>query len=173
MLIVVLACSVLASCVSGRIAHKTTRRDGVVVTCLEPPPDIVAKSGRANVDAASKEIGRILKGSIDIFTETERVREISKSVNDYEVLDFRMCMNYANEALTPEQYGMYIGQIRGLLQEASHAGPRQSLSPSGVKQPAVPTSSYEPARMTNPAPEAVQPVGSCSDSDPSISCLWR
>lgn len=172
-LIVVLVCSLLASCVSGRVEHKMMRKDSIPVTCFEPPPDVVAKSGTANVDEAYSEIGRILKGSINISTETERIREISKSVNDYEVLDFRMCMNYANGAFTPEQYGIYVGQIRGLLQETPRFTSRQEVSPPGIKESSVSASSHEPGRQSLPGSEAARSVSSCSTSDPPISCLWK
>lgn len=172
-LIVVLACFLLTSCVSGRTEHKMMRRDGTPVTCFEPPPDVVTKRVNANADAAYNEIGRILKGSVELATETQRIRELSKSVNDYEAIDFRVCMNYANEVLTREQYSLYLTDIKKLLQETSNAAPRQSLSPSSVKQPSVPTSSHESDRPSSPASGAERSVSSCSNSDPSISCLWK
>lgn len=97
---------------SNRIPIELNRPDGQKVTCMQPPPDIIAKSASAKVDLAVKHLGEIVKGSIDSRTELERIRrEISPSVADFEVIDFRLCQQYANGVLNPGEYQKMVADL--------------------------------------------------------------
>ena len=106
-LFIVVPFTILLACtthLSDRKEHIYTRADGTPVKCLEPPPDVMAKGAGAEAEVAAKNIGRILKGNIKGQVETERIREISKNVSDFEAVEFRLCQQYGNGVLTPEQY---------------------------------------------------------------------
>jgi hypothetical protein len=114
-----LVCVILSGCVSGRTVHEFSRLDGAKVRCFEPPPDVVLKKGDAKISAAVKEIGDIVKADASTELSTERIREISKEVNDYEVIEFRMCTQYGNNALGPVEYQRFLTEVLPVLRSST------------------------------------------------------
>jgi hypothetical protein len=71
----------------------------------------MAKSAKGEVDLAVKELGQVVKGAAGMTVSPERIREISKNVNDFEVLDFRLCQQYGNGALTEQEYKILLQEL--------------------------------------------------------------
>jgi ankyrin repeat protein len=118
---------------SNRKAHQMTRADGINVRCLEPPPDVIAHSQSLNIDLAVKNLGEVVRGSAGTQLDSQRIRNISAQVADFEVIEFRFCMQYANGILTPEEYRRFL-QLLPLLRESSGTVPpaRRELSELGI-----------------------------------------
>jgi hypothetical protein len=89
------------------------------VKCFEPPPDVVLKKGDAKISAAVKEIGDIVKADASTELSTERIREISKEVNDYEIIEFRMCTQYGNNAIGPAEYQRFLTEVLPILRSSA------------------------------------------------------
>ncbi|MDK2744336.1 MAG: hypothetical protein NDI90_15620 [Nitrospira sp. BO4] len=122
-LLAVVATAFLASnlmaCVSGRTPHKF-HPYGKEVTCFEPPKDVVEKGGGVDASIAIKEIGEVLKASGSAKVDTQRIREISTGVNDFEVLEFRFCTQYGNEVLTPQEYQKFQTEVLPILHSSKN-----------------------------------------------------
>jgi len=95
---------------SKREKLKIKRPDKTVVTCLVPPPDVMTKASNTTVNAAIPKVVYILKNGgtgnagIDRKREFERVREELSDLNTYEVIEFRLCVQYGNGVLSAEEY---------------------------------------------------------------------
>lgn len=93
--------------------------DGKEVTCFEPPPDVMLKAVEGKADLAAKEIGEILKAGGSVKLDVQKLRELSPGINDYEVLEFRLCTQYGNGSLTPEQYQKFQAEILPIIRPSS------------------------------------------------------
>ncbi len=89
--------SQLTACtISPRNKHVFHLHSGKEVTCFEPPPDVMLKAAEGKVDVAVREIGEILKAGGSVRLDVQKIRELSPGINDYEVLEFRLCTQYGN-----------------------------------------------------------------------------
>ena len=112
--------ALLSACLSGRNVHNFIRSsDGRIVKCFEPPPDLILKSGDAKVTAAVKGIGDLLKAEGGVKVEAQKVREVSSGVNNFEVVDFRLCTQYGNDLLSPTQFQKFQDEILPILRSQS------------------------------------------------------
>jgi hypothetical protein len=105
--IVVAACSYDGS---ERKIHTFTRPDGIPVTCVEPPQEVVKLAKiSTEVDASAKEIGFIAKGVVRGEFTPERIREkLPEKVQVLEAVHYRLCLDYANDLLTKAAYQVYL-----------------------------------------------------------------
>jgi hypothetical protein len=108
----------LSSCFSGRTEHVFIV-DGQRVSCFEPPPDVVQRNTGASLNIAVYEIGEVLKAGGDLKTEAQRIREVSKGVNDFEVIEWRICTQYANRVFPKDQYHKFLFEVLPLLKDQS------------------------------------------------------
>jgi ankyrin repeat protein len=134
--ILILLLATLVACAaqpSARTPHQMTRTDGISVRCLEPPPDVITRTQSVNIDLAVKNLGDVVRGSAGTQLDSERIRTISAQVADFEVIEFRFCMQYANGVLTPEEYRRFL-RLLPLLRESSGTVPpaRRELSQLGI-----------------------------------------
>ena len=94
------------------------RPDGVKGACILPPDDVLTKKNLTIVNTQIPNVISILKkgGSaglnIDRNKEFERVREELSDLNIYEVMEFRLCMQYGNGVLTAEEYKEGAKELR-------------------------------------------------------------
>jgi hypothetical protein len=100
-----------------RAKHELKRADGTPVTCFEPPPEVVKKvSVATDIDASVKEIGALAKASVRGEVTPERIREkLPTDTAVYEVVHFRLCLDYANGLLTPAEYGAFKNATPGFM----------------------------------------------------------
>ena len=89
------------------------------VTCIKPPEDVVIRNAEASVDLTVKKIGQLLKASSSVRLDPVRVREISNDVNDFEVVEYRMCVAYANGIVSREQYSKFLTEFLPLAKSQS------------------------------------------------------
>jgi hypothetical protein len=73
------------------VEHTYVRKDGAIVTCLEPPPDIVPASVQAEIDARIPELLEAVSVSAGIEETFARIRPCVPSLQVVEALEFRMC----------------------------------------------------------------------------------
>ena len=88
------------------------------VQCLSPPKEILNKEATAQTELAVKKIGTLVKGSAGVKIDPERVRqEVTPEVANWEVIDYRICTQYAKGVLTREDYRTFTRDILPVLQE--------------------------------------------------------
>lgn len=87
------------------------------ITCVEPPPTVLKSSSAIKIDASMPSILEAIKASTTVETKFERIRSVTVGVTDFEVLEYRMCVAYANGAISSEQYNDFINKILPDLKE--------------------------------------------------------
>ena len=106
---------VVSSCLglpSQRHLVEFPRKDGPPIQCYEPPPDVIAKGGRANTELMAEKFGTFLKGTGGVGLDVERIRqELPADVSAFEVFEFRICAQYGNGVLSKEEYHAFTTQI--------------------------------------------------------------
>jgi len=85
---------------SHRIKHELKKGDETV-TCFEPPPDLVTA---INIEAQVKNVTDLLKGSMSIEQTYQRIRSEIPNLQAVETILFRLCVDYANGALSSGEY---------------------------------------------------------------------
>ncbi len=97
---------------SKRQMHELTWKDGTTVQCLEPLPDVIAIGVKANSEVAAQKIGTLLKGTAGVGVDIERIRqELPSDVSAFELVEFKICMQYGNQVLSKEEYRAFTEQI--------------------------------------------------------------
>ena len=97
---------------SNRPSVEYPRQDVATVRCVAPPPDVVAKGVSAKADVAADRVGTLLKGTGGASIDVERIRqEVPVDVAAFEVIDYRLCVQYANGVLSKEEYNAFTQQI--------------------------------------------------------------
>lgn len=118
-LLVILSPVFMSACITHRPIHIFVRPDNVTVKCIEPPADVILKSGDAKVNAAVKGIGELIKAESTMKVEVQKIRELSAGVNNFEVIEFRLCTQYGNGVLTPQQFQRIQDEILPMLHSES------------------------------------------------------
>ena len=101
---------------SARREHRYVRKDGTVVTCLEPPPD-VAPAIRAEIDAEIADIVDALSANTGVEAKFARIRPTVPSLQAVEALEFRMCAAWAQGLLDEQAYREFLTRILPLLRQ--------------------------------------------------------
>ena len=134
-------CVFTASCSyqgGERLKHEIRKADGVVVTCFEPPPEVVKKASiDTDLEASAKEIGALAKASVRGEVSPERIREkLPSNVAAYEVIEFRMCLGYANGLYSAAEYRTFIEAKSGLLpgKESRKSPLKEGVSVESARQ---------------------------------------
>ena len=105
---------------SARREHRYVRKNGTVVTCLEPPPD-VAPAIRAEIDAEIADIVDALSANTGIEAKFARIRPTVPSLQAVEALEFRMCAAWAQGLLDEQAYREFLTRILPLLRQTCPA----------------------------------------------------
>lgn len=131
---------VAASCSMGSPSERKpvefVLSDGTPVKCFMPPPEIIAKGGKANIDLTVLRLGQVLEAKAGGGLDVEQIRrELPVEVSQFEVVEFRICAQYGNGVLSKQAYQAFTEQI----------------IPAYTKNPPVKTVStvgnYVPARL--------------------------
>lgn len=121
------------------------RGDGPPLRCYEPPPDVIAKGGKAYAELAASRLTTVLQGKAGVGLDVERIRqELPQEVQSFELFHFRMCVEHGNGILSKEDYRGYIDQILPAYRKnppvkvVSTPGLVETCGPSfSTKRPAV------------------------------------
>lgn len=104
------SCSIGAP--SERKAEKLKAPDGTEITCYQPPPDVVVTGGKASAELTAIKLGEILQAKGGVGVDVERIRqELPPDVAVFELIDFRMCVRYANGLVSKEAFQTFNEQI--------------------------------------------------------------
>jgi|CXWL01.1.fsa_nt_gi hypothetical protein len=97
---------------SQRRSVEFPQKDGPPIQCFEPPPDVIAKSGKANLELTAIRLGTLLRGTGGVGLAIERIRqELPQEVSIFEATEFRICAQYGNGALSKQEYHAFTEQI--------------------------------------------------------------
>ena len=125
-----------ASCASNERTD-IVRTPGQIV-CSAPPKELSNPQVSAETDIAVAKIGQLVKGDIHGGVRQERVRqELNPQVTNWEVIDYRLCNQYASGVLTREEYVRFTSQVLPVLREIAPVQPGTRQSTSGDHSPAV------------------------------------
>jgi len=109
LLLVESSCSVSPS---QRHLVEFPRKDGPPLQCFEPPPDVIVKGGKANLELTAKRLETLLRATGGVGLNVERIRqELPADVSSIEVIEFRMCAQYGKGVLSTEAYRAFTTQI--------------------------------------------------------------
>src|SRR5215813_1908547 len=141
LLFVVVSCA--TSSPSERKIEEFVLSDGSKIKCYMPPPDVIAKGGKGNVDLTVARLGKLLEGSGGASLDVERIRqELPSEVAQFEVIEFRICAQYGNGVLSKQAYQAFT----------------EKIIPAYTKNPP------EKVLLTASDPELVQVVEACGPS---------
>ena len=88
------------------------QKDGPPLQCFEPPPDVIVKGGKANLELTAKRLGTLLQATGGVGLDVERIRqELPPEVSSFVVVEFRICAEYGNGVLSKEEYHAFTTQI--------------------------------------------------------------
>ncbi|MBI3609745.1 MAG: hypothetical protein HY204_03475 [Nitrospirae bacterium] len=110
------------------------RKDGQVVYCYEPPPDVLTASVQEKVEASIPKIKEALKAGGEIQQTYQRIRAEVPGLQEFEVLHFRLCTDYGNDALDKDSYEAFLKVLTQRKSEQSSQANENKMS--GVLQPA-------------------------------------
>lgn len=106
------------------------------ITCATPPKELDNPQVKAEADILVPQIGQLLKGKVSAEAIQQRVRqELHPQIANWEVIDYRLCLQYASGVLTADQYRKFTSQVLPTLQEVSP--PSVTQKTRGANSPAV------------------------------------
>ena len=95
---------------NGRTPIPLSGPGGTVVTCFQPPPDVATTSAKLTADAAIPKVVDVIKANVAVEQSIERIRTEIKDLQATEVLEFRLCVAYANGIMAKEDVdGALVG----------------------------------------------------------------
>jgi hypothetical protein len=111
-------------------------KDGPQPICIAPPADVMVKGVTANADLAAAKIGTLLKGTGGVSVDVERIRrEVPADVAAFEVIDYRLCIQYGNQVLSKEEYLSFTKHILPAIKQQTPENPIAKVP--GVAQPSL------------------------------------
>jgi hypothetical protein len=109
--------------------------DSGKVVCGQPPKELGNPAVRAEADVVVPKLGQLLKANAGAEMTEQRVRqELHPQVANWEVIDYRLCLMYANNVLTADDYRRYTAQVLPVLKEVS---PSVNQKTTGRNSPAI------------------------------------
>lgn len=86
--------------------------DGTKIKCPVPPPDVIAKGGKANAELTSQRLGTLLQAKGGVGLDVERIRqELPPEVSSFREVEFLICAQYGNNVLSKQEYRAFTEQI--------------------------------------------------------------
>jgi hypothetical protein len=86
--------------------------DGSKIICYQPPPDVIATGGKAYAEVTAIRLGTILQATGGAGLDIERIRqELPPEVSSFEVVEFRICVQYGNRVLSKQAYQAFTEKI--------------------------------------------------------------
>lgn len=110
----------VASCSSQPSARRLVKVDGPngEVTCVEPPPDVIGAEFSSQLSAALPGIEDAIRAEMSVQQKAERIREEIPNLQAIEVLDYRLCMAYANGRIEKQLYSQFVEDVLPLLRDS-------------------------------------------------------
>jgi hypothetical protein len=91
------------------------------------------KGVQAEADILAHKIGQLVKASGSVKVDPQRIRqELSPQVANFEVIDYRMCKQYANGVLDRDDYRKFLTDIAPTLKVISPGGISQTSGDHGT-----------------------------------------
>jgi len=106
-----LAILIVGSCSqapSQRSLQEFVRADGTRVFCPQPPPDMMTASTVGSIDAVLPRVRETLKAQGNLRQTYERIRSEVPGLQRFEVLHYRLCVDYANGVLNKKSYQTFL-----------------------------------------------------------------
>lgn len=86
--------------------------DGTKIKCPVPPPDVIVKGGKANLELTSNRLGTLLQSTGGVGLDVERIRqELPPEVSSFREVEFLICAQYGNQVLSKQAYQAFTEQI--------------------------------------------------------------
>ncbi len=129
---------VVSSCASPskRNLNEFILKDGTRIKCVEPPPDVVTKGIKVNAEVAAQKVGSLLKGTGGVDVDIERIRqEVPPDVSTFEIVEYRICIQYVNGLLSKGEYNAFTRQILPALKNKIPEQEAAQLVIEGVDDP--------------------------------------
>src|SRR6185436_9365317 len=99
-------------------------KDGPQPICIAPPADVMVKGVTANAELAATKIFTLLKGTGGVSVDVERIRrEVPAEVAAFEVIDYRLCLQYGNQLLSKEEYLSFTKQVVPAIKQQTPENP--------------------------------------------------
>lgn len=116
LLLLPLLALVMSSCSMGlpseRKFEEFVLSDGTKIKCPVPPPDVIVKGGKANLELTSKRLGTLLQSTGGVGLDVERIRqELPPEVSSFREVEFLICAQYGNRVLSKQEYRAFTEQI--------------------------------------------------------------
>ncbi len=89
--------------------NSPTKKDSV--TCIKPPPEYLATYGDISGAAITQKLGEIAKANLTASEKVQKLRDTLPNVQSYEILDYRLCIMYANHILDRSAYTNMIQEV--------------------------------------------------------------
>jgi hypothetical protein len=97
---------------SERKPEEFVLSDGTKIKCPAPPPDVIVKGGKANLELTAKRLETLLHATGGVGLDVERIRqELPPEVSSFEVVEFRICAQYGNGVLSKQEYRAFTERI--------------------------------------------------------------
>jgi hypothetical protein len=97
---------------SERKPEEFVLSDGTKIKCPAPPPDVIVKGGKANLELTAKRLETLLHATGGVGLDVERIRqELPLEVSSFEVVEFRICSQYGNGVLSKQEYRAFTERI--------------------------------------------------------------
>ena len=100
---------------SARDCVTVRNPDGAPARCCGPPAEVVTTKVRQEADVSLLAIKHAIRSGMTIEAQYKKVRPTLRSLQVFEVVEFRLCLARANGAISPEDYTEIV---KGLLQPA-------------------------------------------------------
>ena len=158
LLLLPLLALVFSSCSMGapseRQPHEFIMEDGFTHRCFQPPPEVIAKGGKASAEIVAERIGIALKGGVGAGLDVERIRqELPPEAATFREVEFIICVQYGNRIITKQEYRAFTERIV----------PAYNLNP-----PVKTGSNPDTIKSTNPV-ETIKPTSLVETCGPSFS----
>lgn len=139
---------------SERQPHEFIMEDGFTHRCFQPPPEVIAKGGKASAEIVAERIGIALKGGVGAGLDVERIRqELPPEAATFREVEFIICVQYGNRIITKQEYRAFTERIV----------PAYNLNP-----PVKTASNPDTIKSTNPV-ETIKPTSLVETCGPSFS----
>lgn len=114
-IILPLAMLFLVSCAPiGRHPEFYERTDGakvIKVTCINPGDNVYTSKVKATIDANAEKLKVVVNAGIGFDKKIDEIRKLFPGMNEYEILDYRFCLMYANGAIDGNKYTELIQKV--------------------------------------------------------------
>lgn len=110
-LIVLVTAACPGSTRTGTTVTQPVAGQATAITCVQPPPTVMTTGVDASVTAQIPRVAEILKGNLSYERKVQEIRKESMGIQDFEVMDYRLCMAVASNILDRSVYADFVKRI--------------------------------------------------------------